>query len=171
MCLHHPYFLFLFFKCNIVVINTKFKFTYSKGWQLVSVIEIFPVDVIVFWPASFFLHVSCHYLLAAYLFSFQCQLDAQYNLQQAFWDNVFFRKLFDCLFIPCFELTLLKHLFYLSSRLIIIRFAATRRCFRTWYVVKVGKFDVIGIRSWSWCSWRRTYKIFEVYTSLFKFQL
>ena len=27
MCLHHPYFLFLFLKCNIVVINTKFKFT------------------------------------------------------------------------------------------------------------------------------------------------
>ena len=63
----------------------------------------------------------------------------------------FFRKLFDYLFIPCFELTLLKHLFYLSSRLTIIRFAAmaTRMCFRTRYVVKVGKFAVIGIGSWS----------------------
>ena len=35
-------------------------------------------------PVAFFLHASCHYLLVAYLSSFQCQLDAQYNLQQAF---------------------------------------------------------------------------------------
>ena len=34
MCLHHPYFLiFPSFKCNIVIVNVKFKFTYSKGWQ------------------------------------------------------------------------------------------------------------------------------------------
>ena len=74
-----------------------------------------------------------------------------------FRNNVFFRKLFDCLFIPCYELTLLKHLFYLSSRLIIIRFAAT-------YSYLVGSesrkvFFLIGIGSWSWCSWRRTYKV------------
>ena len=25
--------------------------------------------------------------------------------------------------------------------------------------MKVGKFVVIGIGSWSWCSWRRTYKV------------
>ena len=54
MCLHHPHFLiFLSFKCNIVVINIQFKFTYSKGWQLVSVTEIFPVNVIVFLLLSF----------------------------------------------------------------------------------------------------------------------
>ena len=46
--------------------------------------------------------------------------------------NVFLRKLFDFLFIPYFELTLLKNLSYLSSRLIIITFPANRRCFRTW---------------------------------------
>ena len=131
MCLHHPHFLiFLSFKCNIVVIKIKFKFTDSKGWQLVSVIEIFQVSHCIF--VSSFLHASCLYLLTAYLFSFQCQLDAQYSLQQAFLKQCIFRKLFDCLFIPCLELTLLKHLFYLSSRLIIIRFAATRWSFRTW---------------------------------------
>ena len=108
-------------------------------------------------PAAFFLHASCHYLFTAYLFLFQCQFDAQCNLQQTLLkNNVFFRKLFDCLFIPCFKLTPLKNLFYLSSRL---RFAATRRCFRTWWVVKVGKFAVIGIGSWCWCGWRRTYKV------------
>ena len=32
---------FFLLNANIVVINVKFKFTYSKGWQLVSVIEIF----------------------------------------------------------------------------------------------------------------------------------
>ena len=111
-------------------------------------------------PVASFLRASCHYLWAAYLSSFQlCQLDAQCNLQQASLKQCIFRKLFDCLFIPCFELTLLNHLFYLSSRLIIIRFAATRRCFRTWLVVIVGKFAAIGIGSWSWCSWRRTYKV------------
>ena len=115
----------------------KFKFTYSKGWRLVSVIEIFLVNVIV---ALFLYFGTIPFIICSPLifFSFQCQLDAQYNLQQAFWENVFFRKLFDCLFIPCFELTLLKHLFYLSSRLIIIRFAATRRCFRTWRRWKSG---------------------------------
>ena len=108
-------------------------------------------------PAAFFLHASCHYLFTAYLFLFQCQFDAQCNLQQTLLkNNVFFRKLFNCLFIPCFKLTPLKNLFYLSSRL---RFAATRRCFRTWWVVKVGKFAVIGIGSWCWCGWRRTYKV------------
>ena len=56
----------------------------------------------------FVLHASCHYLFAAYLFSFQCQLGAQYNLQQHI-----FQKLSSLIafFIPCFELTLLKHLF------------------------------------------------------------
>ena len=77
----------------------------------------------------------------------------------SFSETMYFSENSDCLFIPCFELTLLKHLFYLSSRLIIIRFAATRWSFRTWSVVKVGKFVVIGIGSWSWCSWRRTYKV------------
>ena len=76
-----------------------------------------------------------------------------------FRNNVFVRKLFDCLFIPCSGLTLLKHLFYWSSRLIIIRFAAARKCFRTWWVVKVEKFAVIGIKSWSWRRWRRTYEV------------
>ena len=42
-----------------------------------------------------------------------------------------------------------------------IRFAATRRCFRIWYVVNVGKFNVIGIGFWSWCSWSRTYKVLK----------
>ena len=54
MCLHHPHFLVsLSFKCNILVINIKFKFTYSIKWQLVSVTEIFPVNVIVFLLLSF----------------------------------------------------------------------------------------------------------------------
>ena len=32
---------FFLLNTNIVVINAKFKFTYSKGWQMVSVIDIF----------------------------------------------------------------------------------------------------------------------------------
>ena len=111
---------------------------------------------------------SCCFLFARLLSlfvrrlsSFECQIDAQDNLQKCklFWNNVFFRQLFDCLFIPCSGLTLLKHLFYWSSRLIIIRFAAARKCFRTWWVVKVEKFAVIGIKSWSWRRWRRTYEV------------
>ena len=43
-------------------------------------------------PVALFLHFFCHYLFAAYLFSFQCQLDAQYNLQQAFLKQCIFQK-------------------------------------------------------------------------------
>ena len=85
-------------------------------------------------PAAFFVHASCHYLLAAYLFSFQCQLDAQYNLQPAFLNQriLLENSLIAFLSPALHELTLLKHLFYLSSRLIVNMFAATRRWFRTW---------------------------------------
>ena len=167
MRLHHPYFLiFLYSKCNIVVINIKFKFIYSEGRQLIYVTEIFRVNVIVFLMLS----------VRRLLFAFQYQLDAHLNLQQAFLKQCIFQKPPWLPFYPLFELTLLKHLFYLSSRLIIvvvqfypwfkfyfllflgfviydnefkkqrkikfepriklnpniiIRFAATRRCFRT----------------------------------------
>ena len=84
---------------------------------------------------------SCCFLSAHFLSFAQC------NLQQAFLNQFIFRKLFDCPFIPCFELILVKHLFNLSSRLIIITFAATRRCFHTWWIVKVRKFPVNGIGS------------------------
>ena len=43
-------------------------------------------------PVAFFLYASCHYLFAAYLFSFKCQLDAQYNLLQAFLKQFIFQK-------------------------------------------------------------------------------
>ena len=67
MCIHHPYFLiFLYFKCNTVVINIKFKFIYSEGRQLIYVTEIFRVNAIVF------LMLSVRRLLSA----FQYQLDA-----------------------------------------------------------------------------------------------
>ena len=94
MCLHHPHFLiFLSFQCNIVVINIKFKFTYSKGWQLVSVIVR---NQLLGMTTDF-----CHYLFTAYLFLFQCQLDAQYNLQQAFLKQYIFQK---TLWLPFYSL-------------------------------------------------------------------
>ena len=83
---------------NVVVINIKFKFTNSKGWHLVSVIEIFSVNVCI--PVAFFLYASCYYLLAAYLFSFQCHLDAQYNLQQAFLKQCIFQRTLWLSFYP-----------------------------------------------------------------------
>ena len=72
MCLHHPHFLiFLFFKYNIVVIKGKVQ-----------------VHLTLRMTTAFY---SCCFLcarfvimFATYLFSFQRQLDAQYNLQPAF---------------------------------------------------------------------------------------
>ena len=53
-------------------------------------------------PVAFFLYASCYYLLAAYLLSFQCHLDAQYNLQQAFLKQCIFQRTLWLSFYPLF---------------------------------------------------------------------
>ena len=62
VCLHHPHFLILlYFKCNTVVINVKFKFIYSEGRQLIMLLRSSQ-------PMSLY---SCCFLFAVYLFAFQ----------------------------------------------------------------------------------------------------